>query len=225
MIEQFFKTLSYIFHPMLMPILAIYAMFELPTIPASLKVYDALFFFPDEAKFRLYIVLGVLTFVAPLLSVLIMYWNGMISSLHMENRRERVYPFFITTFYFLLAYIFVSYQLPEDFRHSGLLGFLFGLLVVNLICFLLNYFIKISIHAVASFGAAAALLAYNQNQIAYFENERFPNLGFTLFLLVIAGLVVTGRLYLKAHTLKEVLLGMVVGFFGIYLCVKFGIYL
>ncbi len=87
------------------------------------------------------------------------------------------------------------------------------------------YFLKVSAHAAASFGVAGLLVGYNQTQIAFFESETFPNLGFTLFILVLSGLIVTGRLYLKAHTLTEVLTGMALGFFGIYCCVKFGIYI
>lgn len=225
MIGQFFKALSYIFHPLLMPLLGIYFIFELPSIPSSLRIYDSLYFFPDEAKFRIYIVLGVLTFAAPLLSLLIMYWNGMISSLHLEKKQERVYPYFIVTFYYALAFIFVRYQWPEELGHPAFLGFLFGIILVNVISLFLNYFLKVSAHAAASFGVAGLLVGYNQTQIAFFESEAFPNLGFTLFFLVLSGLIVTGRLYLKAHTLTEVLTGMALGFFGIYCCVKFGIYI
>jgi hypothetical protein len=109
MIGQFFKALSYIFHPLLMPLLGIYFIFELPSIPNSFFAYlRFVVFFPDEAKFRIYIVMGVLTFAAPLTElVMIMYWNGMITSLHLENKQERVYPYFIVTFYYSLAFIFV----------------------------------------------------------------------------------------------------------------------
>lgn len=224
MITSFFRALSYIFHPLLMPVLAMFFLFELPTIPNSLYVFDAICFFPPEAKFRIYLVLGVLTFAAPLLSLLIMYWNGMITSLHLDNRKERVYPYFIVTFYYLLAYIFVRYQWPEQLQHPALLGFLFGMVLVNLLVMILNFSIKVSAHATASFGVVALLIAYNQSQLSQFEELELPNLAFILFFTVLSGLVVSGRLYLKAHSLQEVLLGMVIGFTGIYLCVKFGLY-
>jgi len=225
MIESFFKSLSYIFHPLLMPILGLYFMFELETIPNSLYKFDALYYFPFEAKLRLYIVIGVLTFAAPLLSLLIMYWNGMITSLHLEKKEERVYPFFIVSFYYLLAYIFVAYQWPEDWRHPAFMGFLFGMLLIFIITFILNFWIKISIHAVAIFGVLGLLVAYNQSQLTAFEGETIPNFRFIFLFAILAGLVVTARLYLKAHTLKEALLGMIIGFAGIYLCVKYSIYL
>jgi len=225
MIESFFKSLSYIFHPLLMPILGLYFLFELETIPNSLYKFDALYYFPDVAKIRLYIVIGVLTFAAPLLSLLIMYWNGLITSLHLEKREERVYPFFIVSFYYLLAYIFVAYQWPQELKHSAFVGFLFGMLLVFVITFLLNFWVKISVHAVAIFGVLGLLIGYNQTQLTAFEGESIPNLMFILLFSIISGLVVTARLYLKAHSLKEVLIGMLIGFAGIYTCVKFGIYI
>lgn len=224
MIEQFFKALSYIFHPLLMPFLGLYFVFELPTFPQSLYRFDSLYLFPDEAKYNLYVVMLVLTFAAPLLSLLIMRWNGMISSLHLQNRRERTYPYFIVTFYYGLAYVFARYQWPEELRHPAFIGFLFGVVVVNLLSFAINYFIKISAHAVALFGVVGLLLAYNQSQLSSVEQQDYPNLLFILFFTIVAGLVVTGRLYLRAHSVKEVILGMTIGFTVIYTCVKFGIY-
>jgi len=225
MTEQFFKAISYIFHPLLMPLLGLYFLFELPTIPDSLYLFDSLFFFPTGTKIRIYIVIGVLTFAAPLLSLLIMHWNGMLTSLHLEKREERVYPFFIVSFYYLLAYFFVAYQLPEELKHPAFVGFLFGMLLVFIITFILNFWIKISVHAVATFGVLGLLVGYNQTQLPFFEGEIVPNFYFILMFSVISGLIVSARLYLKAHTLKEVLFGMIIGFTGIYVCVKFGFYI
>jgi membrane-associated phospholipid phosphatase len=225
MIEQFFKAISYVFHPLLMPLLGVYFLFESPTIPASFYKLDALYFFPDAAKNRIYLVLAVLTFAAPLLSLAIMYWNKMISSFHLEKKEERVYPFFIVSFYYVLAYIFVAYQWPKELQHPAFVGFLFGTVLVFLITFILNFWTKISIHAVAIFGILGLLVAYNQTQLTFYEEEIVPNLWLILFFAVLSGLVVTARLYLKAHTLKEVLQGMAIGFAGIYFCVRFGIYI
>lgn len=224
MIDQFFKALSYIFHPLVMPLLGMYFLFTLPTKPDSLYLFDALYSFPDIAKNRIYLVLAVLTFAAPLLSLLIMYWNKMITSFHLEKKEERVYPFFIVSFYYVLAYVFIAYQWPEELQHPALIGFLFGMLLVFVITFILNFWTKISLHAVGIFGVLGLLVAYNQTQLAFYEEEPIPNLKLILFFAVISGLVVTARLYLRAHSLKEVLQGMVIGFTGIYVCVKYGFY-
>lgn len=224
MTETFFRALSYIFHPLLMPLMAIYLLLELPTMPNSLYLFDALCFYPDEVKVRLYLVMGVLTLVAPLLSVMIMYWNRMVTSLHMEKREERFYPYIIVTFYFILAYSFLRYQWPEKLQHPALLSFLFGMIVINVILIILNFRYKVSAHAAAIFGVCGLLIAYNQTQLSRFVEIELPNLGFILVFVIISGLVVTGRLVLKAHTIGEVLTGMLIGFTVMYSFVKFGIY-
>ncbi|MBK8928043.1 MAG: phosphatase PAP2 family protein [Crocinitomicaceae bacterium] len=219
------QVLSYIFHPLLMPVLGLICIFFLPTFPRTLYIFDSLYFYPGEIKSKLFWVFGVLLFLAPLVSVLIMYWNKMISSLHLEKREERGYPFFIVTFYYLLTYIFFRYQWPEELRHPALVSLLFGLVVTGVVVLLINRYFKISIHAVASFGLAGLLLAYNQNQMSFYEKVSFPNIPVILATIVLAGIISTARLYLKSHTLSEILLGMIVGFGTMYACVKWELYL
>ena len=64
------------------------------------------------------------------------------------------------------------------------------------------------------FGVIGAITGYFQNQLEY-------NLWFLMFLILVGGLVGSSRLYLKAHSLKEVLFGMVFGFGIEYFCMKF----
>lgn len=216
--KYFFTVVSYIFHPFLMPLLGLFVMFESPTLPNSYNIYDALYFYPDQAKHVLYIVLGILTFLAPLFSLLIMYWNKMVNSLELEDRKERIYPFVLVTFYFILAYVYLRMQLPDFLQHPALMSFILGIIFTFIIAFVFNLFMKISMHAAGAFGVCGMLLAYHQSQIE-------SNLAFLLYLICIASLVAGARVYLKAHTLKETLWGMFVGFTVLYTTVKTGIYL
>ena len=70
----------------------------------------------------------------------------------------------------------------------------------------------------AFFGLVGAIMGYLQNQLDY-------NLWFLLFLIIVGGLVGSSRLYLKAHNLKEVILGIVFGFGIEYICMKFDLYI
>ena len=222
--RQFFLSLSYIFHPIFMPLLGLYFLFTLETKPISLYKLDALFYFPSEAKNFLYIIIGILTIVAPLLSLLIMYYNKMISSLSLEKKEERVYPFILVSFYYLLAYIYVRTKIPMELQHPALVGFLFGILLIFVISFFVNFYVKISLHAAAIFGVAGMLLGYSQTQLSGFEAGGPTNLYIILYLLFVAGLVSGARLFLKAHSLTEILLGSALGFFVMYVVVKFGLY-
>ena len=179
---------------------------------------DALYFFPIQAKQVLYIVMAILTFAAPGLSLLIMYWNKMVSSLHLKDRKERIYPFILVTFYYILAYAYLKVQLPDYLQHPALMSFIFGIILTFIVSFIINFYLKISLHAAAIFGVCGMLLAYNQSMLE-------SNLSFMLYLFFIAGLVAASRVYLEAHTLKETVVGMAVGFGVLFVSVKYGIYI
>lgn len=214
----FFQVISIVLHPFIMPMVGLAILFESRTIPGSMLRLDAMFYFPDEAKTVLYIVMLVLTFAAPGLSLLIMYWNKMISSLSLSNRRERIYPFVLVIFYYILAYSYLKMQLPEYLQHPALMSFIFGIIIVFITSFILNFFIKVSMHAAGIFGLCGMLLAYDQTQVE-------SNLAFLLYLIFLGSLVAASRVYLGKHTLNETLLGMVVGFGVLFVSVKFGIYI
>ncbi|MEX1001149.1 MAG: phosphatase PAP2 family protein [Crocinitomicaceae bacterium] len=216
--KYFFTVISYLFHPFIMPLLGLFILFESPTLPNSYNLYDALFFYPDEAKSVIYIVLGILTFVAPAFSLMIMYWNKMVNSLELEERKDRMYPFVLVTLYYVLAYFYLKVQLPEFLQHPALMSFVFGIILTFVISFIINLFTKLSMHAAGIFGVCGTILAYHQTQIE-------SNLMLLLYLFCIAGLVAASRVYLKAHTLKEAIIGMAVGFGVLFVSVKFEIFI
>lgn len=209
----FFTVFSYILHPFIIPMLGFFILFQAPTLPNSLYIYDAIYFFPGPVKQDLFIILAILTFAAPALSMLIMYWNKMIKSLELEKKEDRIYPFILVTFYYLLAYLFLRYRLQDELQHPAMMSFLFGIIVTFIVSFIINFYIKLSLHSAAIFGIAGMVLAYNQSQIE-------SNIFIVLLLLVLGGFVGASRMYLGAHTLKETVLGMTVGFGVVYLCVS-----
>lgn len=84
---------------------------------------------------------------------------------------------------------------------------IFAALVIQLVCFALNFFIKVSAHSAAAGGLVGALVAF-----AFIFG--FDPRGWLCVLLVFAGLVGTSRLLLRRHTLREVNVGLAVGFVG-----------
>src|SRR5690606_9077995 len=103
-------------------------------------------------------------------------------------------------------------------QHPALMSFIFGIILTFLVSFLLNFFIKLSLHAAAIFGICGMVLAYFQSQMT-------SNLPLVIYLFIVAGLVASSRIYLKAHTLNETLTGMAVGFGVLYTVVHFQIYI
>lgn len=213
MIKSFFKTLSYIFHPLFLPILGLCFLFELPT--SSYGYIDtSLYNLRSDVKTTLYILFSFLTVVAPGISILIMRRNKLISSLHINDRKERIYPLGMVALYYVMSYFFLRRMIPEQSTIPFLLPYIFGVNLSLITAFILNFYIKISLHMVAFFGVVGAITGYFQNQMEY-------NLWFLLFLILVGGLVGSSRLYLKAHSLKEIIYGIVFGFGIEYFCMKF----
>jgi len=213
MIKSFFNTLSYIFHPILLPILGLYFLFELPTSSPGL-IDTSLYNLRPDIKINLYKLFGFLTVLAPAISFWIMYQNKIISSFKLEHRTERFTPIGITATYYIMNYVLLRIMIPEHIIISFLFPYAFGLALTVVIAFIVNNFTKVSLHMLGFFGIIGAVTGYFQNQLAY-------NLYFLILLIIVGGLIGSARLYLKAHTLKEVVLGIIIGFGIEYLCMKF----
>lgn len=146
--------------------------------------------------------LFITTFIVPILSVTMLKFSGSVTSFKLDKQEERVMPFsFVTVFYGLTTYLFVfKIQVNEVFA----LLLIATTLLVSVLT-LITVWYKISIHSAGVSGVVGFFLAFGM---------RFPDSAVLyplLILLVIAGLVMSARLQLQAHTPKEILAGMLTG--------------
>lgn len=188
------QILSILFHPLL---LATY----LVTIigfyfPAMLSIT------PQSFK----IVLGFVfcfTFLLPVVNIIMFRYFGTISSYTLHVRSERLIPFVaIAIIYVVMVFLFYT-KLPLSANFNKLM-----VIVTSLVIFsaLATFLYKVSIHSLAACGMIGILLPLNKA----LENNIL--LWPTAMALVIAGLVMSARLYLNAHTFNEVIMGAVAGF-------------
>ena len=212
MIKSFFSSLSYIFHPLFLPTLGLYFLFTLPSSSSGL-IDVSLYGMDPEVKTGFYKIFITLLIIAPGISIIIMLWSKMIQSVKMETQTERAYALGIMLIYTLFCYTYLRYILIHNNNYDFLQIYLFSVTATLVVSFVLNFFVKISLHAVGILGIVGTLIGYFNHQIEY-------NIYFILFMLLVAGLVCSGRLYLKAHKTSEVLLGMLVGFGIQFLCMK-----
>jgi hypothetical protein len=93
---------------------------------------------------------------------------------------------------------------------EGFVSFLFGGIIVLFIAFIINNFYKISLHALAIGSMTGGFLALTRtlNPIININSLIIINCA----LLFSMGLVASSRLYLKAHTSKQIYLGLIIGF-------------
>ena len=119
--EKIPKIISLIFHPLLIPSYLFISVFNMNSYVSLL--------IPTTAKFLIFSLVFIATFLFPLLIILIMKRRGLIKSLQMESKEERVYPFLLTgIFFFLSYYMLKQIQISEVF-HLFLLALIFFLFI------------------------------------------------------------------------------------------------
>ncbi len=147
-----------------------------------------------------------ITFVLPALNLYLFRQYGMITSWKMESRSERILPFvFISIVYVLIACLFV-YKVHLSVNFTKLLLIIAALVVASTVSTL---FFKVSVHSVSWWGMVGIVLPLNK--VAGGELI-WP----TAALILIAGVVMSARLKLNAHTVNEVMVGGGIGFIVSY---------
>jgi len=170
----------------------------------------------------LLIIVVMTSITLPLISILMMKLMGWINTFRMETRHERIGPYIASGIMYLTLYLHVSRAdtFPPSLRVVTL-----GALLALWICFFINNFLKISIHAAGAGGLVGLVgltkltFGYDQAQIGIpgGVNIALP-IDYILYgVIAIAGMVCTSRLILQVHDLKEVYIGFIVGLFSIIL--------
>ncbi len=188
------KLISILFHPLL---LTTYLVIVLTVF------FPSMLMIRNENQRIIVSLIFVFTFVLPALNIAMLRSFGTISSLMLESRQERIVPFvFISLLYILVTFLF-HYKLPFSSNFNKLMIIITAMIVVSLI---ITFFYKISIHSLAMCGGIGILLPLNK------VSEQVNLLWPTAITIVVAGLVMSARLFLGAHTPREVMYGSVVGF-------------
>lgn len=189
--RRFSKILSYLFHPMLMPSLGTF--FILNVVPHHSLL-------PFSIKRIVYIVVFASTCLLPLSLLPLFLQTKVIKSFEMETSRERIAPALSSAIFFFLGYFLLFRLNISSLIESFLLASFFAVILSAVI----SIFWKISLHALAIGGVTGLILAL------------IFRYGIDLLLLLsimvlISGIVATARLYLRAHTPSQVLIGYLVG--------------
>lgn len=191
------RILSVLTHPLLMgTYLCGILMLTMPTALDPVR---------PESFLGFLMLIFLVTFLLPAINLFIFKIFGTIPSLAMPERRDRVVPFFfISLFYLTMTYLFywkfgISYQ-DNVFRFLLIMDFL----VLGASFITLAY--KISVHSLAVCGLLGILIPLNK------VTEDSSLLYATAGCLVVAGLAMSSRLQLNAHTPREVLIGGLSGF-------------
>lgn len=188
--DKFLKSISYIFHPLIMPLLGV--IFYFSKSPR---------FIPEEIVQAKLVSLFILTVLLPILLFFLLKTLGRVKSLHLETTKERIFPLLLNCIITLLVLkrIFTPSQVIE------LYYFFVGILISNMVCLILAIFkFKASIHMIGISGLFMFFIILS----IHFS----ININGTLALMVmLIGAVATSRLHLKAHNYIELILGFFIG--------------
>lgn len=197
------RILSFVLHPLL---LATY----LITL-FSFLFPSAIYPIKAESRFSFLMLLFILTFLLPVINIVFFKFLGVISSFTMQHRKERIKPFLLI----VLLYAVFTYLLYSKTRLTigdNLFNLILIIDALVLAAFLITLFYKGSIHSLGIWGVVGMLLPLNK--VVEDGSLFIP----TLVSLVLAGIVMSSRLQLNAHTPREVLVGslagFLIGFFG-----------
>lgn len=196
----FLKFISYLFHPILIPIAGTLAYFLITPR-----------FSPDVFISGNILPIFILTVIIPIISFLILKNLGLIRSISLSEIKERKYPYYVII---ALLLMIVYKVIPNNFT-AELYYYFIGLIAAtftSLTLLFLNF--KSSMHLTGM----GSLLMFLVSLSVHFE----VNITIALSLFILAtGLVATSRLYLRAHQKSEVIIGFIIGLLSQLLTIKF----
>jgi hypothetical protein len=187
--------ISYVSHPLLMPMIGLLVISNSGTYAADLD--------PRFTNF-IYLSVFLLTFMIPVAMMLLFYFTRLTKSLQFSERRERLFPLYVTLFFYIATYILIRKlpvsQVYQRFIFSACLSVLFVLAI--------SYFWKISAHLVGWGGVVGLIVVLSFR----FDTDLML---FLIIAIVAAGVTAFARLKLNEHIPGQVYSGFMVGFFTI----------
>ena len=187
-----------------MPVLALWAAMQLDP--------HLSYFLPAQARWFTLGMVAIMGVVFPLTSMLLLRRAGLISSLEMPHRQERIAPFVMTLIYYSMTY----YLLQQTRLDGTVLDLFTGATLALLFTTLITTRWKISVHLVGIGGLVGTIAG-----IA--EVHAMPMMFWLACSIVLAGLLGTARLLAGSHVPAQVYAGGALGFVCTYGCIALGL--
>ncbi len=171
----------------------------------------------DKAEGLVVISIVSISVLFPMISILMMKALGLISTLEMKDKNERIGPLIVTGLFYMWLYVNIR---NNDSIPAALSFFVLGCTISVFLALIINSFTKISLHTIAAGGLATGMMyilfhfTYGHLDVAIPVLQTQFRMSDRLVLIIImftAGAVGASRLYLKAHKENEIYGGYVVG--------------
>ncbi len=198
------KFLSVLLHPLFMPLYLVMLIFQIDPHVA--------FFLAPEHRWIIFGMVALMTIAFPLTSTVLLLRTGIISSLQMPERGERIPPYLLTLIYYGMMW----YLLQRTPLHWTVGALFIGIFVALLFTTLITLKWKISAHMVGIGGVLGAICGLTT---LHGLNTFFVIAG----LILVAGILGTMRLLITDHTPAQIYAGTALGVACTYASVIFGI--
>ena len=188
--KLFLRIGSFLFHPLLMPLMG-----------TAIYFYITPRFIEKEMVIANLFALAIITVIIPIVIFFLLKSLGQVDSIFLREVKERKFPLMIQCILLLLIIkmVFNPYDNPElYFFFIGILFSAFASLIMVL------FKIKVSLHQIG----VAGLLMFLVGLSAHFKINLLATISFFLF---VNGWVASSRLQVNAHTYAELGLGLFIG--------------
>lgn len=186
------KSISFVFHPLIMPLLGV--VFYFHKTPR---------FIPEPIQNAKIFSIIILTIILPILLFFLLKTINKVDTIYLKSTKERLIPLLINCI--IVALILIRVLTPNEIIE--LYYFFLGILCSTLACFIMAIFkVKASIHMIAASG-------FFMFAIAIGIHFKININGTIALMMIILGAIATSRLHLKAHTNQELIIGLFTGLF------------
>ena len=189
-LKKILPVFSYIFHPIFV------------------SIYGTLFFFLITNSFyynsQIIVTLvqvTILTLLLPLSMYFLFRSLGVVSSFTAASISERKMPIAVQA---ILLLVLLKFSISKEITTELFYFFLGGLISSILVLASVILKFKASLHMIG----ISALTAFVYGLSSYYQ---LPFVNLFAFCIVCMGLVASSRLYMKAHTYPELLVGIIIG--------------
>ena len=184
------QLMSLIFHPIFVPLYTV-----------GLYFYLSPRFFLPANRYFLILYLSIVGVLIPLLFFGVILWTKAFSGYHLVYPEERL----IFSIIMVVVYAVIFQKIYKYHQFVELFPFFIGIILSVLALAVYNYFkLKPSIHATAISGTLTFFVIWS-----YYSQINILN--YLSLIIVIATLVMSSRVYLGVHSLKDIARGIFIG--------------
>jgi hypothetical protein len=198
----FARFFSILFHPIFIPLYSVLIV---------LYMFPYRYVHVPEKTWNLTIgIIIAMTMFIPAIIVFVMKKLKIVDDYDVSMQKQRIFPYLIFFFFYLMTYLTIRPKVnssPVFLEDVLLSSIILGATISLCLAFFLNNFLKVSVHAmgVTNLFMIISLLSRITHQVTFF---------LLIVALVSIGFTGSARIFLKAHTTREVYYGIFCGIIG-----------